>query len=182
MATDTSGRATASPRVAYNCLLAAIFGEDRDKLLGRKGLVQPPPVKRCKSCGAEVVGRRQGARYCFECAFIPLACDWCGAITLRKRSEMMGGARRGYAHAWCSRNHQARWWGAHHGFGVHPEHGALGMGNKLGYRKHDEAAIWAAHLETGWGAPRLSRLLSIPEGSIYRYLTRKRRALAEGHP
>lgn len=45
------------------------------------------------------------------------------------------------------------------------------------YSKYDRAAIWAKHLETGYGSWKLGRLLGIPESTVGGILTRYRAAL-----
>jgi len=77
--------------------------------------------------------------------------------------------KRGQQHIWCTKQCQDKWLGEHEGFGVHPEH-------RVGHiiKKWDYDMVWQKHLETGYGALKLSRLLKIPMATIGVVLHKKK--------
>ncbi len=78
---------------------------------------------------------------------IPIVCTNCGKLFFRDKERLLQHHREAL---FCCRKCFGIWAGEHHGF----------------KRKWDYAVVWAAHLETGYGACRLSKKLNIPESSI----------------
>ena len=166
-----------SPSLAENIslcgayrLVAAIFGKDPNKLLRQKGLLEPK--RRCRGCGRDITGENQGIRFCEACRLIPVACEGCGEVILRRRQDVINAARRGQEHQFCGKRCFGAWVGTNYGFAVHPGN----AGGKGGKRKYDYSFVWAEHLRTGYGCRRLSRLLSIPESSISHILRAQKKA------
>ena len=148
-------------------LVAAVFGVDSDQVRRNNGL--PPKVApriwTCRGCGLETTVRSDLAYNGWLCAVcsapVPIACDECGKVVLRRRIDVLAAAKRGAKSQFCGKRCQGLWLAAHHGFPAHPENR-----HPCRRRKHDYEAVWRKHLETGLGASGLGRLLGIPQGSV----------------
>jgi transcription elongation factor Elf1 len=92
---------------------------------------------------------------------IPIVCTRCGKLFFRDVHQLLANYRDHSDTIFCSRNCQSRWIGAHYGFKSHPNHSGPGV-----KRKHNWEDVWKRHLETGYGAVKLSRQLGIPETSV----------------
>ncbi len=128
-------------------LLAVIFGVKPDTVRGKYGLPLKHPVKK-------------PIKYT-----ISLVCDQCGKLFERREKYVlfrMTHSNRfqpsGQQHQFCNKTCFGKWAGKHCGFGAHPEN--------IGYRKWDYDMVWQKHIETGYGALRLSRLLNIPVSTL----------------
>ena len=141
-------RIVVSPCVAYYSLLAAIWGQNRDEVLARKGLLRSEPKRLCRSCGQEI---DEGKHYCAACRLIPVACENCGQVVERRRAYVL----RGYQHQFCGH--------ACHGQWLHQQ----GQPQK---RKWNWEKAWATHLATGYSGARLSSLLGIPKTTVFKIL------------
>ena len=92
---------------------------------------------------------------------IPVVCTRCGRLFFRNVHQFLANYRDHSDTVFCSRNCQSRWIGAHYGFKSHPNHSCPGV-----KRKHNWEEVWKRHIETGYGAIKLSRQLGIPETSV----------------
>ena len=146
----------------------------------------------CARCGKRISPRNKTG-YCNECnnkcrhelSFIAISCAECGRLFRRRACEIVW--HLNHAHSitgkpneriFCSRKCLGKWRGRNHGFKVHPE-------NRGRTRIHDWQFIWRKHLDTGYGALRLSRLLKIPESAIAKILRKERISRTtdgQGHP
>ena len=135
-------------------LLAAIFGKDEHRLKVRYGLEKE---QHCLNCGAIAP---KGKSFCntkchWEYTHPFVECDWCHRQRRRRTSNIIlypSQEKRGdKGRVFCNRSCFGHWAATHWGFKVHPE---------------NDEAIWLYHQLFGWGAPRLSKLLRIPQGTI----------------
>jgi len=92
---------------------------------------------------------------------IPVVCSRCGKLFFRDVHQFLANYRDHSDIVFCSRNCQSRWIGAHYGFKSHPNHSGPGV-----KRKHNWEEVWKRHVDTGYGAIKLSRQLGIPETSV----------------
>ena len=92
---------------------------------------------------------------------IPVVCSRCGKLFFRNIHQFLANYRDHSDTVFCSRNCQSRWIGAHYGFKSHPNHSGPGV-----KRKHNWEEVWKRHVDTGYGAIKLSRQLGIPETSV----------------
>ena len=139
-----------SPCIAYYSLLAAIFAKDRDEVLARKGLLRYEPKRLCRSCGQEIAER--GKVYCAACRLIPVACENCGQVVERRRADVL---KKPSQHQFCDHLCHGQW---------------LHQRGLPGRRKWNWEKVWATHLATGYGDVRLSRLLGIPQSTVFKIL------------
>jgi hypothetical protein len=126
----------------------------------------------CNMCG-EQIRKDNKSGYCKVCKvkahLVPLICDQCGTLFYRPQSDVITAAKRTNGKdslTFCTKSCQGIYTANHYGFVAHPENS--------GYRKWDWDMIWVKHLETGYGSPKLSRLLNIPESTIDVILRHKR--------
>ena len=111
----------------------------------------------------QVCGKTSSHKFCsVECKKkwheIPVTCTTCGKLFTRSRRQLLAHYKE---FLFCSRECFGKWTGERHGFKAHPENGVRGKKPKWDY-----SLVWKTHLETGYGAVRLSRLLNIPERTI----------------
>jgi transcriptional regulator with XRE-family HTH domain len=129
----------------------------------RKGLLNPKRYGRCWLYDAAEVVR---AKLLWETARekrkrVVLKCAQCGGEFQLRPSDYRSRLRRRKVQSFfCSRHCYGVYLARHHGFGT-PGH----ISPKW-KRKWDWDMVWLRHLETGYGAPRLSRQLGIPEATI----------------
>ena len=162
-------------------LLAAIFGEDADKVRAKFGL---PLKRKCPICGSYLrKGRCNRPHSTGRGRRVTIACDECGKHFERLEKRVIWEANHatslipeGKQHYFCNRKCYGKWFAKHYGFQAHPEN-ACYRGNP---RHHDYDIVWQKHIETGFGCRRLGRLLNIPEGTVSFILAKKRREIAEG--
>ena len=123
----------------------------------------------CQDCGKQLRAPTKSNR-CKECSktqtHLPIVCDWCGKLLERMQWHYI---KRGYQHAFCNHSCQGRWLATNYGF--KKGHKSVGGGHK----KHDYNLVWSKHLETGYGAVKLGRLLNIPPSSVNYILNRMRK-------
>ena len=155
-------------------LIAALFEESPAKVYRHLGLA--PPTGYCWQCGLEVA--EKGTGLCLDCqkaaAFIQVACSYCGALTRRRASAIvLFVSRYGYQHFFCSRHCMGMWAAQNYGFTAHPEN--------RGKRKYDYDMVWQKHLETGFGAIRLGRLLGMKTDTVNKILQAKRKEMKAMH-
>ena len=151
--------------------IARVIGISRQRVfqilqeegLPTKHLVKPVNKDQysCLACG-----KISPNKYCSnECQKqwrqIPIVCTRCGKLFFRDVHQLLANYRDHSDTIFCSRNCQSRWIGAHYGFKSHPNHSGPGV-----KRKHNWEDVWKRHLETGYGAVKLSRQLGIPETSV----------------
>ena len=110
----------------------------------------------------QVCGKTSSHKFCsVECKKkwheIPVTCTTCGKLFTRSRRQLLAHYKE---FLFCSRECFGKWAAEHYGFKAHPENA---MRKKP---KWDYSLVWKTHLETGYGAVRLSRLLNIPERTI----------------
>lgn len=105
---------------------------------------------------------------CFSCwdiikqgKTIMLSCDVCGVLFHRSEKQVIQrlGKKNGQ-HIFCSKKCQGKWFSQ---FGFQKGHKRY---PKIRKRKYDYQMVWEKHLETGYGALRLSRMLDIPKKTI----------------
>lgn len=123
----------------------------------------------CQQCGTTI---QQPRRFCslkcrFEYNHPVIECDQCGKLFRRDTSKILASARNplSFGRFFCNRHCLGKYRGLHSGFAAHPE-----FTRRPRQRKYDYDAIWQKHIETGYGAVRLARLLHIPEPSTYAIL------------
>ena len=138
-------------------LLAAIYGKDTNKLRLKYGLPLKGKFNYCLNCGKITPRKFCGAKCRHEYAYIQMECVECGVLFRRNVKQWLwqknhNPLAKQDANVFCSRKCYGRWFGKHHGFVAH--------------RKWDYDLVWKRHLETGFGAPKLSCLLNIPEATI----------------
>ncbi len=158
-------------------LLAAILSRNPDEVRAKFGLpLQHPLPVLCPVCN-KAIG--QDGK-CHQLHKVTMACDECSLLFERREKQVIWNSNyinpttgRAYEHQFCTQQCLGRWLGKHRGFGAHPERAS--HSGRPGYRKWDEAMVWQKHLETGFGALKLSRLLNIPVGTITVILNRKRK-------
>ena len=92
---------------------------------------------------------------------IPVVCTRCGKLFFRNVHRFLANYRDHSSTLFCSRNCQSRWIGEHYGFKSYPNHSG-----SMVKRKYNWEEVWRRHLETGYGAVKLSRQLGIPETSV----------------
>ena len=162
-------------------LLSEICGMPIDSVKQRLGL-SAERIKLCLHCGKPVKpGHSFHNKECrHEYHQIKLICPECGNIFTRPQSEILFKLNHPQSkngkpveHFFCSQKCLAIWAGKHYGFAAHPEN--CGSGSRA--PKYDYDIVWRKHLETGFGAKKLSRLLNIPVSSISVILWKKRRGL-----
>lgn len=151
-------------------LLAAIFNKDEHRLKVRYGLEKE---QHCLNCGAVVPKYKTfcNTKCHWEYRHPLVECDWCHRQFRRKPSKIIlypSQEKKGSkGRVFCNRSCFGHWVAEHHGFAVYPEHQRKGCQfNKSKYSEETIETIWLYHQLFGWGAPRLSRLLRIPEGTI----------------
>ena len=153
-------------------LLAAIFGEDKEKLRLRYGLPTKRKLYRCLNCGKPTPHREFCNQFCkHEYSFISLECPQCGRIFSYRGSEVIyrlnhvqTGNGKVQERIFCSIRCRVKFYG----FRAHPE-------NAGRRRKWDWEQVWKSHQSTGMGSLRLSRLLGIPESTFYAILRKKKK-------
>lgn len=140
-------------------LLAAIFGENENRLLERYGLSSRFPKQHCIQCGA--IHKSKTTPYCQKCnSWIEVECDECGIHFKRLKSDLIAGiSKQGYKHIFCSSQCNGRHAGKHYGFAVHPEN----SGRK---RKWDYAQVYQLKDYLGWGGVNIGRALGIPSSTV----------------
>lgn len=153
-------------------LLSAIFclpKQEQVRLKDRLGL----PVPKCVVCGAMDCKLDKNG-LCLECftkqRSVMVECSQCHKLFARYIYQVVDGTKRNYKHFFCDRRCLGRWTASHYGFLAHPENCYGGKRNK----KHDYEAIWQAHLDTGYGAIRLGRLLNMSQTTVSGILHAKR--------
>jgi len=150
-------------------LVAAIIGMPTREIFTKLG-IPPEEPKLCLNCSEPLV--KQNRFFCSrECQMqyvrISLICEECGKVFYRRALKVAHDlGEKNYQHIWCSYRCHGLWLAKHYGFAVYPEHAHK--------RKHDWERIWQLHLDTGWGAPRLSKKLGIPVSTISSILWKKR--------
>ena len=92
---------------------------------------------------------------------IPIVCTRCGSLFFRDIHRLLANYRDHSDTIFCSRNCQSKWIGEYYGFKSYPNHSGPGV-----KRKHNWEDVWKRHLETGYGAVKLSRQLNIPKTSV----------------
>lgn len=163
-------------------LLASIFGKDVDTLKIRYGL--PTSQRCCIKCGRHIY-KNSRTGLCMKCykdsKRIQVACSCCGKLTEILTSTLIhnfnhpGPNNKIQQFTFCSQKCKGKFIGENYGFKAHPENRIM----CLGYRKHDWDYVWQKHLETGYGARRLNRLLNIPEATISMILKKIRQKEAD---
>ena len=127
----------------------------------------------CLQCGKEFTckwPRRFCSPECSRRYHNPsLVCSECGILFERRLKTILhNNGARGYKGRgmWCSKQCFGKWFGNNYGFSAHPENIPRGS------RKWDRTSILHLRLDTGWGAPRISRALGIPQATVGLYLKR----------
>ncbi|MDP2916744.1 MAG: hypothetical protein Q8O16_02310 [Dehalococcoidia bacterium] len=164
-------------------LIAAIFGEDPDKV--RRNVGAPPKYKTmlCPACGTAFDPRHGlkhhnrkyelGLLYCSpECLraarTIMVVCDECGKLFPRATFVVVKEAKQHPGKMFfCTRKCFGRYAGKHYGWRIHPEN----MGR---HKKYDKDMVWQKHLATGYGGQRLSRIINVPAPVIDMIIFRMR--------
>ena len=96
-------------------LLAAVFREDVEATRVRLGLPPKRPshtLLTCRSCGEQRArgAGKKGQKLCVKCrAGVPVACEECETVVLRKRHDVFTAARRGAVHQFCGKHCQGVW-------------------------------------------------------------------------
>lgn len=128
------------------------------------------PQFQCINCGIEM---RKNSLFCSrECLMqyhtTTLTCSYCGKTFSLGTSVAYWRVKKNKSgQIYCSKKCQGSWLAENYGFGAFPEH--------AGKRKTwDYEKIYRAQDETGFGSPRLSRLLKIPEGTIAQILHKRK--------
>ena len=140
-----------------------VFQILQEESLPTKHLVKP--VKKDQySC--LICGKISPNKFCSnECQKqwrqIPIVCTRCGKLFFRDVHQLLANYRDHSDTLFCSRNCQSRWIGEHYGFKSYPNHSG-----SMVKRKYNWEEVWKRHLETGYGAVKLSRQLGIPETSV----------------
>lgn len=155
-------------RVRSDCgavsLLAAIFGEDPDKLKLRFGLpvkLRGRPQRFCESCGS-LFSFTSSSQLCSACRTIHLACAECGRLFSRRTKQVIYQFnKKGYQYTFCNRRCLGSYAARHYGFIAHPENAKKGK-----KRKYDWDQVIALARETGWGARRIGRQLGISSNHV----------------
>lgn len=113
----------------------------------------------CPDCGGVKGGSAQRCWRCWQKSrLIPVACSYCGQITMRNAKRVINDIQKGAKYFFCNHHCRGKWLGHNHGFRP---------GNRITKpRKWDYELVWQTHLDTGYGLSRLSRLLNIPRQSI----------------
>jgi hypothetical protein len=109
-------------------------------------------------CGSDCLRAYNHQRY-----WVVVACSVCGQEKEVRLSDFKTRALNDHGELYfCSRHCQGRWLAKHH--------------DSITYkRKFDHDLIWEKHLETGFGAVRLSRLLNISVGITDHVLRKKKK-------
>mgnify|MGYP001572798104 CR=1 FL=1 len=155
-------------------LAAAILGQPPDALRLKFGI----PLKGyyCRKCGKRLHHKPKGG-YCRKCyppmEVIPVSCSQCGDITYKPKYLIIHNTKEGQQYFFCNRKCFGKWAGINYGFKSHPKN--IRGGERC---KWDWDMVWQKHLETGYGALRLSRMLNIPIGTISKILWRLRQVKA----
>ena len=117
----------------------------------------------CPQCGGTKYQTAQLCRSCYSKNHrVLVACDNCDKLKEIYVSRLIFNTRH-CKHWYCSRSCQTTVLGKTYGFGVHPENQRKGRQYPL---RWNPEPVWQKHLETGYGAIRLSRLLGIPKGTV----------------
>lgn len=166
--------------------IAKKLGVSRERIrqiLSRENL----PVRRvrtfkykCNHCGKPTNNRLFCSMKCqSDYHTISLTCDFCGKLFNRKSYAEQRNIRIHNSELiFCTKQCQGSWLANNHGFVVHPKNRGYAKGTpNFKLRKHDYDFIWQKHLETKFGATKLSRLLNIPSITISRILLNKRNGL-----
>lgn len=128
----------------------------------------------CNQCGKDI-GTQEKLfcnRQCrYDYTHIDIACSYCGKLREYQAKHIIWEIKHGLHSSdifFCSKNCQGHWAAEKHGFIAHPENGGRGRNKKWDYDK-----VYQARDETGFGGTKLSRLLSIPESTIYMILAKR---------
>jgi hypothetical protein len=97
---------------------------------------------------------------------IPIVCTGCGKLFFRNVHRFLANYHYHNNALFCSKDCQSKWIGEHYGFKSHPNHT-----RPHGKRERDWDDLWKIHLETGYGAVKLSRQLDIPKTTVSYILT-----------
>jgi hypothetical protein len=102
--------------------------------------------------------------------YLEVKCTECGNIFLKRAAYINRAAKnkRYKGRSFCNRHCFGRWV-SKNGSPMVKGHDYLGDRQRV-----DKELIWSEHLRTGFGAPRLSRLLNIPLGTISNCLWKRR--------
>ena len=126
-------------------LLAAIYEEPREQVRAKLGL---PPV---------------------PSPYIDVACSWCSQLTKRRATGVVYVvSQRGQEHFFCNRSCQGKWVAVGYTSGRYPK-------RRRAPPHFDREMVWAKHLETGYGAVRLARLLGMKTVTVEKILQKKRK-------
>ena len=115
----------------------------------------------CLVCGTVSARKLCSIKCRKEWQQIPIVCTGCGKLFTRNKSALLASYHHNQVNIFCSKYCQGKWAGEHYGFKAHVNLANLGR-----VRKYNWDDIWKTHLETRYGAPRLSRKLGIPESTI----------------
>ena len=105
-------------------------------------------------------------------ATVEVQCDCCGKMFFKELRYIKHNSKdsRYKGRHYCGYKCFGRFLGNNYGFRVNPQ-------NRIGNYKHDRALVWKRHLETGYGASKLSCLLNIPIGTIDSIIQANRKRL-----
>ncbi len=169
-------------RQQHPCMKAAdiarrigVSREGVRQALIRNGLPTRPPIqpRRACACGCGQPIYKPGRSYYspehrHNHLFVQIACSTCGTLKETLATRLISHTKRGYQFSFCSRRCLGVWMGKQN------------RGHSNRPRKYDYDKIWTAHIQTGYGAVRLSRLLGIDESrwkSVDHVLHRIRKSL-----
>ena len=164
----------------FAALLGAVFGKNPDDVVRSWGLT--PIGNMCLNCGKRIP--RDNRKFCSMACFkvfakVPLVCPVCLKTFYRSAKEIVWKLNHNQStngkpiqQFFCSRQCMGSDNGVRYGFKSHPEN-AFGKRS----RKWDWDLIYKTHLNTGYGATKLSRLLGIPEGTVSTVLNKTRAAM-----
>jgi hypothetical protein len=127
------------------------------QVLKKEGLPTKHNIKKyqyeCPVCGT-ISTKKFCSKQCkIKWRQIPMICTKCGILFFRYYSQLLTDSRRGHTNAFfCSKECRNQWLVEQYGFHTP--------------RKYNWDGVWKSHLETGYGALRLSKLLNIPVTTI----------------
>jgi transcription elongation factor Elf1 len=140
-----------------------VFQILQEEGLPTKHLVKPVNKAQysCLACGKISPNKFCSSECQKQWRQIPVVCTRCGKLFFRDVHQLLANYRDHSDTVFCSRNCQSRWIGEHYGFKSYPNHSG-----SMVKRKYNWEEVWKRHLETGYGAVKLSRQLGIPETSV----------------
>ena len=136
------------------------------QILKKEGLSAKHHIKKyqyeCPVCGTSSTHK-----FCsYECKIkwrqIPIICTRCGKLFLRYQSQFLTDYLHHSDALFCSKECRSKWLVEQYGFQRYPHH----MARVCHIRKYNWDDVWKRHLETGYGASRLSKELNIPISTI----------------